>query len=76
MQTETNQEIVQILYAHGHSTYHPVLADALEEFVNTKVKEAEPATVNDLLIVAIANAITEGNLEAVTVYTQAFQRLN
>lgn len=88
MQSKTNQEIVQILYAHGHSTYHPVLADALEAYIHEKFEQArkeQEALDNTMrgqyqraqqnVAKQLADAALIGDRDAVSVYSQAMQRL-
>lgn len=86
MQTTTNNEIVQILYAHGHSTYHPVLAQALEDYFEAKIQklldeqEALDATkIEDpfpIMYKTLKNAAGRGDWEAVETLSKAIQRIN
>ena len=73
MQTKTNGEIVKILYKHGHSTYHPALADELESYINSKLKPSE--NLAGLLVIKLEAALQSGDLDAVNTYSQVMQRL-
>ena len=85
MQTETNREIVQILYAHGHSTYHPVLAQALEDYFEGKIqklKDEQEAldAVNGtdplpMLYKLLNNAAAKGDTDVIDVASKAIQRI-
>ena len=86
MQSKTNQEIVQILYAHGHSTYHPVLADALEAYIHEKFEQArkeqealDHVKIEDpfpIMYKTLKIAAGRGDWEAVETLSKAIQRIN
>lgn len=58
---ETLKSFVE-LFTKGHSTIKPK-------------EEPKPQSLYDILSAQIAQATAEGNLEAVTVYSQALQRI-
>lgn len=86
MQTTTNKEIVQLLYAHGHSTYHPVLAQALEDYFEAKIQELldeqealDATKIEDpfpIMYKTLKSAAGRGDWEAVETLSKAIQRLN
>ena len=79
MTTVTNNEIVKILYAHGHSQYHPALANALEDYFEAKIQqvkdEQEALDVSKTLWLEFYGAIKTRDLEAVDVLSKAIQRI-
>lgn len=71
-------------YARG-SNEHAAVTETLKTFVELFSKgqyaikpkeEPKPKTVGERLYEQLANATAEGNLEAVTIYSQAIQRLS
>jgi len=85
MQTKTNNEIVQILYQHGHSTYHPVLANALEDYFEAKIQQllneqealsvANGADPLPMLYKLLNSAAANGDTETIDVASKAIQRI-
>lgn len=84
----TEEEISQILYANGHSVYHPVLVEQLTKFVEDKLnrlKDEQEAldvankdyyrTARKSIEKQLATAATNDDREGVTVYSQTLQRI-
>lgn len=82
----TSEEISVILYANGHSTYHPVLVEQLTNYVEAKFeklrKEQEALSKVNHYDVARMNILYKLNESAknddrdgVTIYSQALQRI-
>lgn len=83
-----SEEISQILYANGHSVYHPVLVEQLTKYVEgkfTKVREEQealeaanqdkPHSVLYNLYRVLNQAINNGEIENISIISQAIQRL-
>lgn len=89
MQSKTNQEIAHILAQHGHSQHHPALVDAIVSYIDLKFKEAkneqdamnpslksyQPKQLKEILVDNLSSAIIHRDLEAVSIYSQAIQRV-
>lgn len=81
-----SEEISQILYANGHSVYHPVLVEQLTKYVDdkfTKAREEQEALdatkIEDpfpIMYKTLKNAAGRGDWEAVETLSKAIQRLN
>ena len=84
----TEEEISKILYANGHSVYHPVLVEQLTKFVEDKINQLKDE--QEALEVAnknyyqtarknierqLAEAAINNDHEGVTIYSQALQRI-
>lgn len=78
-----SEEISQILYANGHSVYHPVLVEQLTKYVDDKFtkareeQEALQATEDPLvkLYRLLGSATDIGDLETIEATSKAIQRL-
>ena len=89
MQSKEKQDIIHILAQHGHSEYHPALVDAItayidlkfeeaakeQEVINVSLKSYQPKQLKEVLCNNLASAIINRDLEAVSTYSQAVQRL-
>jgi len=77
------EEISQILYANGHSVYHPVLVEQLTKYVEDKFtkareeQEALQATEDPVVKLhrLLGSATDIGDLETIETASKAIQRL-